>query len=90
LMKTGMRAANPNRTMLGATQLAWLKQTLLDAEAAGVPWKLVGVSSPIDQLGPVGGALAASLMAETPGMSRWPATAANRGWAGTGPNATRC
>src|SRR5712691_7137032 len=44
--------------MLGATQLAWLKQTLLDAETAGVPWKLVAVSSPIDQLGPVGGALA--------------------------------
>src|SRR5439155_1297308 len=55
---TGVRAANANRTMLGATQLGWLKQTLLDAEAAGVPWKIIAISSPIDQLGPIGGALA--------------------------------
>jgi phosphodiesterase/alkaline phosphatase D-like protein len=54
---TGARAANPNRTMLGATQLAWLEQTLLNAEASGVLWKFVVVSDPIDQIGPVGGAL---------------------------------
>src|SRR5262249_17413933 len=32
--ETGARAGNPARTMLGATQLAWLKQTLLDAQNA--------------------------------------------------------
>src|SRR5262249_53083094 len=58
---TGPRADNPNRTMLGATQLAWLKQTLLDAQNAGVPWKFVTVSDPIDQLGPIGGALSGTL-----------------------------
>ena len=54
---TGPRAANTNRTMLGATQFAWLKQTLLAAEQANVPWKIVAVSDPIDQIGPIGGAL---------------------------------
>jgi phosphodiesterase/alkaline phosphatase D-like protein len=55
---TGTRAANPGRTYLGATQLAWLEQTLLDAERAGTRWKFVSVSDPIDQIGPIGGALA--------------------------------
>jgi phosphodiesterase/alkaline phosphatase D-like protein len=55
---TGLRAANPDRTYLGATQLAWLEQTLLDAERAGTRWKFVSVSDPIDQIGPLGGALA--------------------------------
>jgi phosphodiesterase/alkaline phosphatase D-like protein len=54
---TGPRAANPSRTMLGVTQLDWLKQTLQDAENAGIPWKFVAVSDPIDQIGPIGGAL---------------------------------
>jgi phosphodiesterase/alkaline phosphatase D-like protein len=52
---TGSRADNPNRTMLGATQLAWLKQTLSDAQANNVTWKFVAVSSPIDQIGGDGG-----------------------------------
>ncbi len=54
---TGARAANPGRAMLGATQLAWLEQALLDAQAAGTPWKVIVVSDPIDQVGPIGGAL---------------------------------
>lgn len=54
---TGIRADNPGRTMLGATQLAWLKQTLLNAQANGVAWKFVAVSDPIDQVGPVGAPL---------------------------------
>jgi phosphodiesterase/alkaline phosphatase D-like protein len=54
---TGLRAANPDRTYLGATQLAWLEQTLLEAERAGTRWKFVSVSDPIDQIGPIGGAL---------------------------------
>jgi phosphodiesterase/alkaline phosphatase D-like protein len=58
---TGPRADNPNRTYLGATQLAWLKQTLLDAQNNGTTWKFVSVSDPIDQLGPIGGALAGTL-----------------------------
>src|SRR5262249_21394967 len=54
---TGPRADNPGRTMLGKTELAWLEQQLLDAQAKDVVWKMVGVSSPIDQIGPIGGAL---------------------------------
>jgi phosphodiesterase/alkaline phosphatase D-like protein/predicted AlkP superfamily pyrophosphatase or phosphodiesterase len=51
---TGVRADNPDRTMLGKTQLAWLKQTLLDAEKSGTPWKFIATSSPIDQVGAIG------------------------------------
>jgi uncharacterized protein YjiK/phosphodiesterase/alkaline phosphatase D-like protein len=58
---SGPRADNPNRTYLGATQMAWLKQTLLDAQNNGTTWKFVSVSDPIDQLGPIGGALAGTL-----------------------------
>lgn len=46
----GPRADNPDRTMLGATQLAWFKQSLLDAQAQGIAWKFVAFSSPIDQI----------------------------------------
>ena len=52
------RANNPARTYLGATQLAWLRQTLLDAQNAGTQWKFVSISDPIDQLSPIGGSLA--------------------------------
>src|SRR5262249_38953581 len=48
---------NTNRTMLGATQLAWVEQTLLAAQQAGTTWKFINVSDPIDQIGPVGGSL---------------------------------
>src|SRR5262245_26720529 len=54
---TGARAANPDRTYLGDTQLAWLEQTLLDAQASGTTWKFVSLSDPIDQIGPLGGSL---------------------------------
>jgi len=52
---TGERADNRHRTMLGATQLKWLKKTLLDAQANRIPWKIIALSSPIDQLGGDGG-----------------------------------
>jgi phosphodiesterase/alkaline phosphatase D-like protein len=55
--ETGTRADNPNRSMLGATQLAWLEQTLLDADQAGTTWKFINISDPIDQIGPIGGSL---------------------------------
>jgi phosphodiesterase/alkaline phosphatase D-like protein len=54
---TGPRADNPNRAMIGATQLAWLEQTLLAADGAGVIWKFINISDPIDQIGPIGGNL---------------------------------
>jgi phosphodiesterase/alkaline phosphatase D-like protein len=54
---TGPRADNPNRTMLGATQLAWLEQTLLDAQHGAPAWKFINISDPIDEIGPIGGAL---------------------------------
>jgi phosphodiesterase/alkaline phosphatase D-like protein len=52
---TGVRADNPGRTMLGQTQLAWIEQGLLAAQNNGTIWKFVAVSSPIDQIGPIGG-----------------------------------
>jgi phosphodiesterase/alkaline phosphatase D-like protein len=52
---TGPRADNPDRTMLGRTQLSWFEQSLLEAQAQGITWKFVAVSSPIDQIGPIGG-----------------------------------
>lgn len=52
---TGPRADNPNRTMLGATQLKWLEQTLLDAQNKGIIWKTIAISSPIDETGDDGG-----------------------------------
>ena len=51
----GARADNPDRTYLGATQLAWLKQTLLDSQKAGLQWKFIATSDPIDQIGALGG-----------------------------------
>jgi phosphodiesterase/alkaline phosphatase D-like protein len=54
------RANNKDRTYLGATQFAWLKQTLLTAENAGTTWKFVQLSDPIDQIGPIGGSLGLS------------------------------
>src|SRR5262245_44804376 len=51
---TGDRADNPGRTMLGATELQWLKDSLLDAQAKGITWKIVATSSPIDQTGAIG------------------------------------
>jgi len=52
---TGVRADNPDRTMLGKTQLEWAEQQLLDAQNNGTIWKFVAISSPIDQIGPIGG-----------------------------------
>jgi VCBS repeat-containing protein len=51
---TGSRAANPERTMLGATQLAWLKDQLLAAKASGTTWTFINLTSPIDQIGAIG------------------------------------
>jgi hypothetical protein len=51
----GARADNPARTMLGATQLQWFEQSLLAAQEQGIVWKIVAISSPIDQIGPIGG-----------------------------------
>jgi phosphodiesterase/alkaline phosphatase D-like protein/arylsulfatase A-like enzyme len=51
---TGARADNPERTLLGKTQLAWLKQNLLDAQKNGTVWKFVAVADPIDQVGAIG------------------------------------
>ena len=47
----GPRADNADRTMLGPTQLQWLKATLLQAQSNHIPWKFVVISSPIDQVG---------------------------------------
>ena len=48
------RADNPGRTYLGAPQLSWLEQTLLDAQENGTTWKFVSVSDPVDQIGAIG------------------------------------
>ena len=52
---TGVRANNPQRTMLGKTQLNWFKQTLLNAQRNHVLWKIIAISSPIDEGGDNGG-----------------------------------
>ncbi len=51
LLPTDPRAANPNRTMLGATQFEWLKRSLLQARETGITWKFIAISSPIDMVG---------------------------------------
>jgi len=51
---TGSRADNPGRTLLGATQKAWLKQTLLDAKSNGTVWKFINITDPMDMIGPYG------------------------------------
>ncbi|MEZ5321959.1 MAG: alkaline phosphatase D family protein [Microthrixaceae bacterium] len=40
--QTIVEAAQPGRTILGATQRDWLYGQLEEAQAAGVPWKLIG------------------------------------------------
>ncbi|BAZ13044.1 putative phosphodiesterase/alkaline phosphatase D [Calothrix sp. NIES-4071] len=47
----GARADNSKRTMLGKTQLSWFKETLLDVTRKRIPWKIVAISSPIDEIG---------------------------------------
>ncbi|MEI7954609.1 MAG: alkaline phosphatase family protein [Verrucomicrobiota bacterium] len=84
---TGSRADNPNRSYLGATQLAWLQQTLLAAQNAGTPWKFIAVSNPIDQIGPIGGALSgitAASMASYSGNAAYGPVAADGGKAWVG------
>lgn len=51
----GSRADNPNRTMLGLTQLDWFKEALLQAQQKGVIWKIVALSTPIDENGSTSG-----------------------------------
>ena len=45
-------ANNPDRTMLGKTQLDWFKNQLLAAKASGSVWTVISVSTPIDQWDP--------------------------------------
>jgi len=54
---TGPRADKTNRTMLGAAQFGWLTNALMSAQQAGIPWKFVAISTPIDQQTPIGGKL---------------------------------
>ena len=51
LPATDPRTANPARTILGQTQLLWLKRTLLGARESGVTWIFIAISSPIDMVG---------------------------------------
>ena len=47
----GPRADQTGRTMLGSTQLQWFKSQLAATQAAGTIWKVISVSTPIDQTG---------------------------------------
>ena len=51
LVPTDPRSSNPNRTILGVTQFEWLKNSLLQAKEAGITWKFIAISSPIDMVG---------------------------------------
>jgi alkaline phosphatase D len=48
---TDPAAADCSRTMLGAPQLAWFEGELKAAQSRGVTWKVVVISSPIQELG---------------------------------------
>lgn len=82
--ETGSRADNTNRTMLGKTQLAWLKNVLLDAKTNGVVWKFIAISDPIDQIGPIGGSLTLSnLPSFGPGSTYGPVSSdGGKSWIG--------
>lgn len=56
-LATDPRGANPARTMLGSTQLTWLKATLLAAQKSRATWKFVAISTPADMIGDVKGAV---------------------------------
>ena len=58
---TGLRGDNPDRTMLGKTQLEWFKRVLLNAQTKGIAWKIIALSSPIDQIGVIGNLSAVSV-----------------------------
>jgi phosphodiesterase/alkaline phosphatase D-like protein len=49
-------ADTPGRSILGRTQMKWLKNSLLESERKGVVWKVISISSPIDIMGPPGAA----------------------------------
>jgi alkaline phosphatase D len=48
---TNPAAADCSRTMLGAPQLNWFESQLKATESRGVTWKVVVISSPIQELG---------------------------------------
>jgi hypothetical protein len=48
---TDPAAADCSRTMLGVPQLTWFENALGAAQARGVTWKVVVISSPIQELG---------------------------------------
>jgi phosphodiesterase/alkaline phosphatase D-like protein len=81
----GPRADNPDRTMLGSTQLQWLEDTLLQAQKDGTPWKFVSISSPIDQ---VGGPSAPGKQPN--GQPDGTQTPDGRSWWDTGRNVNNC
>lgn len=49
-------ADTPGRSILGRTQMNWLKSSLLKSQQSGVVWKVISISSPIDIMGPPGAA----------------------------------
>jgi phosphodiesterase/alkaline phosphatase D-like protein len=48
---TDPAAADCSRTMLGTPQLSWFQNQLMSAQSRGVTWKVVVVSSPMQELG---------------------------------------
>ncbi|MGI9145686.1 MAG: alkaline phosphatase D family protein [Chloroflexota bacterium] len=51
VVATDPAAADCSRTMLGQPQFAWFESELKSAQARGVAWKVVVISSPIQELG---------------------------------------
>jgi phosphodiesterase/alkaline phosphatase D-like protein len=54
VVRFGVQAFDPTRTLLGRQQLADLAHDLLDAQYKGITWKFVLVPEPIQNLGPLG------------------------------------
>jgi len=60
------QAASCTRTMLGAVQLRWLEDALLAAKRRGAVWKVVAISSPIQEFGN-----AAQVLSDMDGTKSW-------------------
>ncbi len=59
-------AASCARTMLGAAQMRWLERSLLAAKARGAVWKVVVISSPIQEFGGP-----AQVLSDMDGVKSW-------------------
>ncbi|KAG2425491.1 hypothetical protein HXX76_013700 [Chlamydomonas incerta] len=77
--QTDAFAGDPNRTILGKPQVAWLKQQNDDSAAAGVTWQLFAVTTIMQDIlpDPSGAVAAAKASGDTANADFWGAVWAN-------------